>query len=101
MISLIAKDYDRFAARWQTSFSLFRLASLCLTAKGPGFPGFNEWNDGMITITSYEYMLGRVNGESKMKDTWDSFWVYMNLKWKKEWIPRYFNFTVFVFYVNI
>ena len=48
--------------------------------KAPRMPGFNEWNDEMIKITSYEYMLGRVSGESKMKDTWDSFWVYMNIK---------------------
>ena len=46
----------------------------------PRTPGLKEWTEEIIKITSYEYMLGRVNGESKMKETWDGFWIYMNLK---------------------
>ena len=48
--------------------------------KVPRTPGLKEWTEEIIKITSYEYMLGRVNGESKMKETWDEFWIYMNLK---------------------
>lgn len=64
-------------------------------------PGFNEWKDEMIKITSYEYMLDRVNGESKMKDTWDSLWVYMNIKWKVKWVPTYLVFLFFILFFRL
>merc|ERR1712208_195758 len=48
--------------------------------KVPRTHGLKEWTEEIIKITSYEYMLGRVNGESKMKETWDDFWIYVNLK---------------------
>ena len=39
------------------------------------FPELLDLKNGMRN------MLGcRVNGESKMKETWDEFWIYMNLK---------------------
>ena len=47
--------------------------------KTPRTPVFKEWNEEMIKITSYEYMLGRVNGMGKMKEIWDSFLTYMTL----------------------
>ncbi len=48
--------------------------------KLPRTPDLKEWNEEMMKITSFEYMLGRVSGEGKMKETWDSYWAYVNYK---------------------
>ncbi len=48
--------------------------------KLPRTSDLKEWNEEMMKITSFEYMLGRVSGEGKMKETWDSYWTYVNYK---------------------
>ncbi|XP_072899041.1 sodium/bile acid cotransporter 7 isoform X1 [Hemitrygon akajei] len=47
--------------------------------KKPRCPTVRERTEEMVKISSYEHMLGRINSEGKVQDTWDQFWLYVNL----------------------
>ncbi len=49
--------------------------------KCPKTPDLKDWIDGMIEISSYECMLGRLQSEGNMKKTWDLFWHHIKMVW--------------------
>ncbi len=71
----------------KNDFTLIKIG--CITAarmilrnwKCPKTPDLKDWIDGMIEISSYECMLGRLQSEGNMKKTWDLFWHHIKMVW--------------------